>query len=98
MIWAATASIAIANFVPLMAELARDSYRQLSPLGPGRLAWQAQDLNPAGACGDATDADAERGRQLVEHAARVLIELLAEVDRYPLANLRADPTREPPKP
>jgi hypothetical protein len=48
MIWAATASISIANFVPLMAELARDGHRQLSLLGPSRLAWQAQDLNPAG--------------------------------------------------
>jgi creatinine amidohydrolase len=58
-----------ADFVPLMRELADEGYRRLSPTGPGRLAWQAQDLHPSGACGDATNADAERGRALVDHAA-----------------------------
>ena len=79
-----------ANFVPLMAEMA-GHYRLLSPIGAGKLAWQAQDLHPSGACGDATNADAERGRQLVEHAAQALVALLEEVDRYPLANLRPGP-------
>ena len=79
-----------ANFVPLMAEMA-GHYRLLSPTGAGKLAWQAQDLHPSGACGDATDADAERGRQVVEHAARALVSLLEEVDRYPLANLGSAP-------
>jgi creatinine amidohydrolase len=67
-------------------------YRLLSPTGAGRLAWQAQDLHPSGACGDATNADAERGRRLVEHAAQALVSLLEEVDRHPLANLRHGPT------
>jgi creatinine amidohydrolase len=79
-----------ANFAPLTAEMAAH-YRLLSPTGAGRLAWQAQDLHPSGACGDATNADAERGRRLVEHAARALVALLEEVDRYPLANLRHGP-------
>jgi creatinine amidohydrolase len=48
----------------------------------------AQDLHPSGACGDATDADAERGRALVEHAARTLLDLLHKIDRYPLERLR----------
>jgi creatinine amidohydrolase len=59
-------------------------------LGPGaaaKIAWQTQDLNPDGACGDATAADAERGAKLVEHAARCLTELLAEVDRFPVSAL-----------
>jgi creatinine amidohydrolase len=76
-----------ADFVPLMAEMA-GHYRLLSPIGAGKLAWQAQDLHPSGACGDATNADAERGRQVVEHAAQALATLLEEVDRYPLANLK----------
>jgi creatinine amidohydrolase len=79
-----------AEFTPLMAEMAAQ-YRLLSPTGPGRLAWQAQDLHPSGACGDATNADAERGHRLVEHAAQALVALLEEVDRYPLANLRHGP-------
>jgi creatinine amidohydrolase len=47
-------------------------YRPLSPTGADRLAWQAQDLHPCGACGDATNADAERGRRVIEHAAQAL--------------------------
>jgi len=54
-----------------------------------RMGWQAQDLNPAGACGDAANADAERGRALVNHAARALVELLMEVDRYPLDQIKS---------
>ncbi len=77
-----------ADFTPLMAEMAPD-YRRLSPTGPGRLAWQAQDLHPSGAAGDATDADAERGRALVEHAAQALVQLLIELDRFPLDRLRS---------
>jgi creatinine amidohydrolase len=79
-----------ADFSPLMRELAGD-YRHLSPTGAGRLAWMAQDLHPSGACGDARNADAERGRILIEHAAQALIALLREVDRYPLARLRPWP-------
>ena len=77
-----------ANFIPLMRTLRADGYRLLSPTGPGKLAWQAQDLHPSGACGDATDADAERGRQLVEHAAKALADLLLELDRFTLDRLR----------
>jgi creatinine amidohydrolase len=76
------------NFPPLMAEMAQDGYRRLCAVGAGRMGWQAQDLHPSGACGDATDADAERGRVLVEHAAKALAELLEEVDRFPLEKLR----------
>jgi creatinine amidohydrolase len=75
------------DFSPLMRELEDCHY--LSPTGAGRLAWMAQDLHPSGACGDARDADAERGRALVEHAAQGLIALLREVDRYPLERLRS---------
>ena len=41
--------------------------------------------------GDATDADAERGRLLVEHAAARLVKLLDEIHRYPLSALRDGP-------
>jgi creatinine amidohydrolase len=77
-----------ANFVPLMRAMREDGHRLLSPTGPGKLAWQAQDLHPSGAAGDATDADAARGRQLVEHAARALADLLLEVDRFAPDRLR----------
>jgi creatinine amidohydrolase len=77
-----------AEFVPLMRQLADEGYRLLSPTGPGKLAWRAEDLHPSGACGDATNADAERGRQLVDHAAQSLVELLIEVDRFAPDRLR----------
>jgi creatinine amidohydrolase len=77
-----------ANFAPLIREMADEGYRLLSPTGPARLAWQAQDLHPSGAAGDARNADAERGRALVDHAARALVDLLREVDRFPPDRLR----------
>ncbi|MHB1217389.1 MAG: creatininase family protein [Alphaproteobacteria bacterium] len=60
-------------------------YKHLSPQGKSGFAWQAQDLNPQGAVGDATRADAARGRALVEEAASRLAELLAEVSAAKLA-------------
>ena len=75
------------NFKPLQASMAQDGYRRLSPVGPGRMGWRAEDLHPSGACGDAASADATRGRLLVEHAADSLKELLIEMDRFTLDQL-----------
>ena len=77
-----------ADFAPLIREMADEGYRLLSPTGPAKLAWQAQDLHPSGAAGDARNADAERGRALVDHAARALVDLLRGVDRFPPDRLR----------
>lgn len=66
-------------------------YRRLSATGRVPFAWQAQDLNRDGACGNALDADAERGRRLVEHAAQAFVELVGEADRFPLASLSSPP-------
>ena len=41
--------------------------------------------------GNARDADAERGAQLIDHAAAQFVAVLKEVDRYPLTNLREGP-------
>ena len=51
--------------------------------GSTGIGWQTQDLNAAGACGDATRADASLGRQLIERAAQALAALAADVSRYP---------------
>ena len=53
--------------------------------------WQTQDLHPSGACGDATDADAERGAAVVASKAQGVAALVAEMARFPLANLVAGP-------
>lgn len=76
------------NFRSLGQDMAGD-FRLLGPtLATGKLAWQTEDLNPEGACGDATDADAGRGAKLVDHAARQFVALLQEVQRFPLTRLR----------
>lgn len=50
--------------------------------------WQMQDLNSKGACGNASLADAERGRAAIERAADRLIRLISEVERFPLSRMR----------
>ncbi len=44
-------------------------------------------MNAAGACGNAATATAEKGRAVIEHAARQLVSLLEEVHRMPLSIL-----------
>ena len=65
-------------------------------LGNGRSAkfgWAMQDLNAAGAAGNAAAATAEQGHALVAAAAQQLALLLAEFSRLPLSTLAADPPR-----
>jgi creatinine amidohydrolase len=52
--------------------------------GSTGIGWQTQDLNEAGACGDATRADASLGKQLLERAAQALVALAGDVSRYPM--------------
>ena len=85
------------NFVPASVEMESD-YVHLTPEGRVGFGWQTQDLHPAGACGNALDADAERGRMIVEHAAARFIELLREVERFPLSQLRPGPDANAPTP
>ena len=64
--------------------------RNFNQLGvaPGvSLGWQAQDLNPAGAVGDATAASAEKGRAILAHGADVLARLIDDVYRFPVSLL-----------
>lgn len=53
--------------------------------GATGIGWQTQDLNAAGACGDATRAEARLGAVLVERAATALVALVADVARYPVS-------------
>jgi creatinine amidohydrolase len=83
---------AIANFVP--SSIAMDKrYRWLSTHRPAPLAWQAQDLHPSGAAGDATQASAEKGERLLDHGARAFCELLEDVDRFDISMLAAGPAK-----
>jgi len=71
------------DFVGLMHTMGEE-YRWLTPEGRVGFGWQSQDLHPSGAIGNAAAATAEKGRILAEHAVANMIELLAEVARYPL--------------
>ena len=76
------------NFVPASINMA-ERYKYLRPEGGGiGFGWQTQDLNELGACGNALDADAERGRLILDQVASGIVELLREVADYPLTALR----------
>ncbi len=67
---------------------------QFPILGNGRsarLAWQMQDINTAGAAGNAAAASAEKGDALLTAAGEQLALLLAELSRLPLSTLVDQP-------
>ena len=72
---------AIADFHPASIAMETD-YLWLSAHRPAPFAWQAQDLHPSGAVGNATLASAEKGEMLLDHGARAFCELLADVDKF----------------
>jgi len=72
---------AIADFRSASIAMERDN-RWLSAHRPAPFAWQAQDLHPSGAVGDATKASAEKGQRLLDHGARAFCELLADLDKF----------------
>ena len=76
------------NFIPRSVELEK-TYSLLTPEGAVGFGWQVQDLQPAGACGNAAAADAKRGAELVERAANKLITLIEEVARFPIGSMTA---------
>ena len=80
------------DFVPRNAALARDN-THLGLGNAGKLGWQMQDLNAAGVAGNAGAATAEKGHAFIDHAARQIARLLAEVHRLPLTwlNTAANP-------
>jgi creatinine amidohydrolase len=80
----------IAHFASAGIAIAKQ-HRLLSTQRPAPLAWQAQDLHQSGAVGDATQASAEKGRQLIEHGARAFCDLLDDVARFDFAALGRQP-------
>ena len=81
----------IANFTPLSVAMATD-FKLLSTQRPAPLAWQAQDLNPSGAIGDATQATADKGERLIDAGARAFCDLLVDVARFDMAMLGTKPS------
>lgn len=81
---------AIADFAASSIAMERQ-YRWLSTQRPAPFAWQAQDLNPSGAVGNATLARPEKGEQLLDQGAAAFCELLAEVDNFDVNRLAKGP-------
>ncbi len=81
---------AVADFRPRSIAMEKQ-YRWLSAHRPVPFAWQAQDLHPSGAAGDATLASAEKGERLLDHGAQAFCELLADVDKFDAATLSNAP-------
>ncbi|WP_375454617.1 creatininase family protein [uncultured Methylobacterium sp.] len=75
-----------ADFVPYSVELEAQG-GLLTPEGAVGFGWMAQDLHPAGVSGNAAAADAARGAELVERAARAVVRLTAEIAAFPLHRL-----------
>ena len=48
-------------------------------------AWLASDLNRSGVIGNASLADADKGKHLVEYYGKVLAEILCDAQEFPLA-------------
>jgi creatinine amidohydrolase len=81
---------AVADFHPTSIAM-EQKFRWLSAHRPAPFAWQAQDLHESGAVGDASDATAEKGEQLLDHGARGFCELLDDVDKFDLELFRRKP-------
>ncbi len=70
-----------------LSERLERNFRHLG-LGIGvRLGWQSQDLNPAGAVGNAAAATAATGQAIIDHVAQRLVELFEDVHRLPVSLL-----------
>jgi creatinine amidohydrolase len=82
----------IADFRPASLAMEKE-YRWLSAHRPAPFAWQAQDLHPSGAVGDARAASAAKGETLLDHGARAFCELLADVDKFDPKALSDGPKR-----
>lgn len=64
-------------------------FRHLRAYGPHAFGWKMQDLNADGVTGNAALATAEKGRIMVDRAARGLVELIEDVSRFDLSIFEA---------
>ena len=76
-----------ADFKGLPHELAARN-KLLGAEKPVGIGWRAEDLNPAGVCGNAARADGRRGAQHLTYLADRLAALVSEVAATPLTILR----------
>jgi creatinine amidohydrolase len=73
-----------ADFASAQAGFARD-YKLLRAYGPHAFGWKIQDLNPAGAVGNAAAASAETGEKLLQIAIASLVDLVEDMHRFDIS-------------
>jgi creatinine amidohydrolase len=78
------------NFGSLTEQMEREG-RFLSLGASGKLGWQTHDLNPEGAAGNATLASAAKGEAVLDFVGQRFVELLQEIDRFPIERLDNEP-------
>ena len=74
----------IANFKSSSEALLDAGYTQLQVSPAAKIAWQTQDLNPAGAVGNASLATALKGQATIDFVADQFIGVLREIEQLPL--------------
>ncbi|HVP99748.1 MAG TPA: creatininase family protein [Roseiarcus sp.] len=74
-----------------LAESVERDFKTLRVTQPVSIGWMANDLNPLGAVGDATNATAEKGEACAEAGVAAFIELLRDVAAFDLARLTRGP-------
>ncbi|MDO6585157.1 creatininase family protein [Salipiger sp. 1_MG-2023] len=67
------------------------NYRNMGLQSAIKPAWQVQDMNPGGACGNASLATAEKGEATLDHAVERILEAFEDIARVPLAQLANAP-------
>jgi creatinine amidohydrolase len=78
------------NNAPATVSMEKD-FKWLSAYRPAGFGWMTQDLCASGVVGDPTLASAAKGEAALEHGASAFVELLGEVDRFELADLKPGP-------
>ncbi len=76
------------DFVPLTVEI-EASGSSLTAEGKVGFGWQAQDLHPAGVCGNAAAATTEKGEAVIARAASAFARLIEDAGRFDVDRLTA---------
>jgi creatinine amidohydrolase len=71
------------DFEPRTMEMER-RFKHLRAIQPIGFGWMSQDLNPAGAMGEAAKARPDKGEASAEYGARAFVDLLSDVAAFEL--------------
>jgi len=66
-------------------------FKHLRAAKPAGFGWLTQDLHPNGGLGNAKNADPDKGRAAADFGAKAFVELLHDVEAFPLERLKKGP-------